>query len=148
MIDKDLFHLQPSMTAAVRGFLNDVRYEAKHNHQVKVPHLFVAEGLRSYTRQNYLYAKRPRVTYAKGGKSYHNFGLAVDVYPLVGGTDQVDWDFNPKTPGWKRILQLAEKNGLNWGGHWYRLKDYPHFELKKKPFLWQCRKKWPKGWEV
>lgn len=33
-------------------------------------------GLRTYDEQDKLYAKRPRVTNARGGQSMHNFGVA------------------------------------------------------------------------
>ena len=38
----------------------------------------VVQGLRTIEEQNALYNQRPRVTKAKGGQSYHNYGLAID----------------------------------------------------------------------
>lgn len=44
-------------------------------------------GLRTYDEQDKLYAKRPKVTNARGGQSMHNFGIAGDVCLFVDGKD-------------------------------------------------------------
>ena len=50
----------------------------------------IVQGLRTIDEQNALYAQgrtKPgkKVTNAKGGQSYHNYGLAVDIYPVING---------------------------------------------------------------
>ncbi|MDP2606152.1 MAG: M15 family metallopeptidase [Deltaproteobacteria bacterium] len=49
-----------------------------------------------------------KVTNAEPGKSWHNFGLAFDVVPLVNG--KAVWD----SPFWKRIGELGKQVGLFW----------------------------------
>jgi hypothetical protein len=58
----------------------------------------VQQGLRSIPQQNALYAQGRSVpgaivTDAIGGSSPHNYGMAVDLYPVVGGT--LDWGTPP-----------------------------------------------------
>lgn len=152
MIDRDVFHLQPKMIGAVRKFLNDVEYEHTRNKQIQVPRLFLNEGLRTYARQAELYAqgrtaRGPQVTEARPGHSYHNFGLAVDVYPLIPNSDQIDWNFDPMSRGWQRVVALAKGAELMSGGQKWGW-DWPHFQLNGAPWLWRCRKRWPRGWQV
>src|SRR5690242_13033419 len=61
-------------------------------------HPFITETLRSFERSNELYAQgrtKPGdiVSYAKGGQSYHNYGLAIDFVNQIDGKD-----FWPKQP--------------------------------------------------
>src|ERR1019366_5531638 len=53
----------------------------------------VTQGLRTYAEQDALYAQGRTtpgriVTNAKGGYSYHCFGLAIDCAPSLNGVDQ------------------------------------------------------------
>ena len=89
--------------------------------------LRVVQGLRTIEEQNALYAqgrtaKGKKVTNAKGGSSYHNYGLAIDVAELKDG--KINWAFE-----YEKLLPLAEKYGLTWGGNFKSIKDKPHFEL-------------------
>lgn len=90
--------------------------------------LRVTSGLRTIKEQNNLYAQgrsRPGkiVTNAKGGKSYHNFGLAVDIVEIKNG--KALWT----NPDWGKISELGKSLGLEWGGDWTSIKDKPHFQL-------------------
>ena len=92
--------------------------------------LRVVSGYRSHEEQNALYAHgrtRPgsRVTNAVGGQSWHNFGLAVDLAPVIGG--EVCWD--EKKFDWSLIGKWARAAGLEWGGDWHSFKDRPHVQL-------------------
>lgn len=92
--------------------------------------LKVVSGYRSHEEQNALYAQgrsRPgkRVTNAIGGQSWHNFGLAVDLAPVIGG--EVCWDENRFD--WSLIGKWARAAGLEWGGDWHSFKDRPHVQL-------------------
>lgn len=89
--------------------------------------LRMTSGLRSHEEQARLYAQGRStpgeiVTNAKPGQSFHNYGMAFDVVPMVSG--RPDW----KSPHWQLIGQLGESVGLNWGGRWRR-PDRPHFEF-------------------
>jgi len=92
-------------------------------------------GTRSYAEQNALYRKRPRVTRARGGYSWHNFGLA--------------WDFclfDGREPIWShRLYDIAGKlshniDNLEWGGDWKSFVDKPHLQLKHFTSTSEARK--------
>lgn len=89
----------------------------------------VVQGLRTFAEQDALFAQgrtKPGqvVTQAKGGQSNHNYGLAVDLCPFVGGKPQ--WNDNK---GFIRIGAAAAKQGLHWGGDWKKFIDKPHVQL-------------------
>lgn len=98
--------------------------------------------LRTFKEQNDLYAigrTRPgkKVTNAKGGQSYHNYGLAIDIVLLVdkdkNGTFKTAlWDTKTDFDGdrvadWQEIVAIFKRYGWEWGGDW-GFKDYPHFQ--------------------
>lgn len=61
---------------------------------------------------------------AKGGESYHNFGLAIDVVEIKEGKANYDVSVT------RKISTIAKKYGLAWGGDWIGdFKDYPHFDM-------------------
>ncbi|KWX88960.1 hypothetical protein AMQ83_03485 [Paenibacillus riograndensis] len=74
------------------------------------------------------------VTNARGGQSYHNYGLAVDFALLLPNGSSVSWDMardgdNDQTADWLEVVQQAKRLGFEWGGDWTSLKDYPHFQM-------------------
>ena len=92
--------------------------------------VIITQGLRTVEEQNELYAQgrtKPGkiVTNAKGGYSYHNFGLAFD-FAVLNPDGSVNWNVDEK---WKRVGQLGKSLGLEWGGDWRDFPDYPHFQL-------------------
>ncbi|MBC1744519.1 peptidoglycan recognition protein family protein [Listeria seeligeri] len=95
-------------------------------------YLCVAQGYRSKTEQNALYAQgrtKPGsiVTNAKGGQSNHNFGVAVDLCLYSSDGKKVIWEST--TSRWKKVVAAMKAEGFKWGGDWKTFKDYPHFEL-------------------
>lgn len=101
-----------------------------------------AYTLRSFKEQDELYAigrttPGKIVTNAKGGQSYHNFGLALDIVLLKdtdknGTFDTASWESNVDFDGdgkadWLEIVEIFKKNGWDWGGEW-RFNDPPHFQ--------------------
>lgn len=87
---------------------------------------------RSFEEQDALYNKHPRVTNARAGQSYHNYGLAVDIVLIVDGKTAV-WDTKTdfdgdKNADWMEVVEVFKKYGWEWGGDWKSFKDYPHFE--------------------
>lgn len=92
----------------------------------------VAEGLRSYADQNADFAKIPPVTHARGGYSWHQFGMAVDCYPFQVG-NQGDLVWNARDSRFIRMAAVLKSEGLAWGGDWRTLKDSPHFQLAGIP---------------
>ena len=96
--------------------------------------------LRTFAEQDALFAKRPRVTRARAGQSYHNYGLAVDIVLLTDGGKKASWntvaDFDADGKAdWMEIVAIFKKYGWRWGGDW-NFKDDPHFE-KTFGHTWQ-----------
>jgi peptidoglycan L-alanyl-D-glutamate endopeptidase CwlK len=95
----------------------------------------VTSGMRTYAEQDILYtqgrtAPGKIVTYAKGGYSNHNFGLAFDV-TIFKGSDNPE---NAKVPvyessDYQTLGVLGKDLGLEWGGDWKK-PDEPHFQLR------------------
>jgi RHS repeat-associated protein len=89
--------------------------------------LRVAQGVRTFSEQNGLYAKGRTtsgsiVTNAKGGQSYHNYGLAIDVVEISSG--KAIWDTN-----WSAISEIGIHYGFEWGGNFNSISDKPHFQM-------------------
>jgi peptidoglycan L-alanyl-D-glutamate endopeptidase CwlK len=100
----------------------------------------VNSTLRTFEEQAELFAigrTKPGdiVTNAKAGESWHNFGLALDVVPLVNG--KAIWD----SPFWNRIGELGKQVGLFWGGDFKSFKDKPHFEFHPNLTLAQANQR-------
>ena len=88
--------------------------------------LRVTQSLRTIAEQDALYAKGrtapgPIVTKAKGGSSFHNYGLAIDVNRLDGKS--IDWKYDNA-----KLLPYMPPE-MEWGGHWISIKDDPHFQI-------------------
>lgn len=93
------------------------------------------QTLRTIAEQDALYAQgrtRPGniVTNARGGLSYHNYGLAIDFAFIIGGKLSYDmkgdWD-KDKRPDWFEVVSIFKGYSYEWGGDW-QFKDYPHFQ--------------------
>lgn len=99
-------------------------------------------GLRSFKEQNDLYSQgrtKPGniVTNARGGDSFHNYGLGAD-YVLDGQIEKpgIQWSWETKADlnadgrnDWMQMGELAERCGLKWGGRWKKFPDLPHVEF-------------------
>lgn len=95
-----------------------------------------AQVLRTIEEQNELYAqgrtkKGKIVTNARGGSSYHNYGLAVDIVLLTG--KEATWDTKTDFDGdklsdWMEVVAIFQKYNWKWGGEFKSIKDFPHFE--------------------
>jgi peptidoglycan LD-endopeptidase CwlK len=85
---------------------------------------------RTNEEQDKLYAKRPKVTNAKGGQSIHNYGLAFDIVILF----DKDGNGTFETASWKVdryfmiVVDYFKSHGYTWGGDWSKFKDNPHFQ--------------------
>jgi len=105
--------------------------------------LRVVQGLRTIDEQNALYeqgrSKPGRiVTQARGGRSYHNYGLAIDIAEIRNR--KVVWNTD-----WDKIVPIAKKYGFEWGGDWQKFKDKPHFEITFGYSTKQLFEKYKKG---
>lgn len=87
--------------------------------------LRVTSEFRSFDEQNKLYAQGrttvgPIVTNAKGGESFHNYGVAFDVAIVRNGV--LDYNITPL------VAWIGKFLGLTWGGNWDGFVDKPHFQ--------------------
>lgn len=96
-------------------------------------------GTRTYEEQNAIYSQgrtKPGkiVTNARGGYSWHNFGIAWD----IGIFSEDGKSYIPESPLYKKAGVIGRSLGLDWGGDW-KFVDEPHFQLKIGLTLEQCR---------
>jgi uncharacterized protein YraI len=113
--------LHPNLQAKVQGLIE--------NAHKKGLNVWIVQGMRTIEEQNDLYAqgrtkgqKGKTVTKAKGGDSYHNYGLAVDV--VFHGSQPYGESHN-----WTALGEAGKEAGLEWGGDWKSFKDRPHFQI-------------------
>jgi len=91
--------------------------------QSKGIELAIVETYRTVAKQNE-YRKLGKIyTRTSGGRSKHQYGLAIDLVPIV---DSVASWHNEAL--WKKIGLAGEKLGLRWGGRWRHPYDPGHFE--------------------
>ena len=86
--------------------------------------------LRTIAEQDALYAQGRTtpgkiVTNAKGGESYHNYGLAFDAAPLNSDLS-INWTDNQL---YQAMGEIGQSVGLEWGGSWVKFPDKPHFQF-------------------
>lgn len=72
---------------------------------------------------------RRRVTNAKPGRSWHQYGLAIDYVP-IRSDGKPDWIYSPGDPAdvYDETARLAKALGCIWGGDFETFKDYGHIE--------------------
>ena len=87
-------------------------------------------GLRTEADQAKLYTSGASKCDGRTNKSYHQTGLALDVYAYVDG--KASWDKLHLAVIASAMLQASAQLGykLKWGGLWKSWQDYPHFEIK------------------
>jgi len=99
--------------------------------------IVIIKGLRTVAEQDALFEQGrttpgPIVTNARGGHSFHNFGLAYDVC-LLTPNGRLSWDMRSDMNG-NDILDFIEIGnygkivGLEWGGNFKSIIDMPHFQ--------------------
>ncbi|GEM_PF-545793 len=91
--------------------------------------------LRTFEEQNALYAqgrttKGKIVTNAKGGTSWHNYAMAMDIVILYdkdgnGTFETASWD---EDKHFMTVVNYFKSKGWKWGGEFRSFKDSPHFE--------------------
>lgn len=65
--------------------------------------------------------------------SFHNYGLAFDIAVTDRTGKKIDWEDSSDWNGdgindWVQVGKLAEECGLEWGGNWSSMPDFPHFQ--------------------
>lgn len=87
--------------------------------------IIISRGYRSVAEQDVYYEQGRTtpgkiITMVKGGSSFHNYGVAFDVRPLVPDAQKEEY--------YRRIGPIGKKLGLVWGGEWKDFVDLPHYE--------------------
>jgi peptidoglycan LD-endopeptidase CwlK len=127
--------LLPKAQDAARIFMGRaVPAMAKHGITVKI-----IGGTRTYKEQNALYAKGRgipgrKVTNARGGYSWHNFGIAWDI-----GLFDAAGRYLEESPRYAECGKIGADLGLVWGGSWKSFPDEPHFQLNLGLDMAACR---------
>lgn len=85
--------------------------------------LAIVETYRTHAKQREYKTMGKKYTSSGAGRSKHQYGLAVDVVPVVDSV--AVWD---NTALWRKIGSVGEKIGLRWGGRWRNPYDPGHFE--------------------
>jgi hypothetical protein len=85
--------------------------------------LAIVETYRTHAKQREYKTMGKKYTASRAGQSKHQYGLAVDVVPIVNSV--AVWD---NANLWRKIGVAGEKLGLRWGGRWRDPYDPGHFE--------------------
>lgn len=97
------WNLKPKVSRLAADFLNKAKEKGFS--------IAITEGFRSFERQTQLYNQVPKITNAKAGMSFHNYGLAFDICFIKDGKATYVGD-------WEGIGKVGEECGLEWGGSW------------------------------
>jgi len=129
MFDKLTIERIENAHPLIRKELNGYYLEC-NNKLPKGVRLRFSHVYRTNEEQDELFAKRPKVTNAKGGQSIHNYGLAFDIVILF----DKDGNGTFETASWKLdryfmiVVDYFKSKGYEWGGDWNKFQDRPHFQ--------------------
>ncbi len=115
-------------------------------------------ALRTFEDQDELYAQgrtKPGtiVTSARGGDSWHNYGLAAD-YVLDGQIEKpgIQWSWNLRSDSdsdarndWQQMAEIAVACGLEAGYFWKKFPDAPHIQNRFGLTLPEAKELWRIG---
>jgi hypothetical protein len=85
--------------------------------------LAVVETYRTHAKQHEYKTMGKKYTSSGAGRSKHQYGLAIDLVPIVDSV--AVWD---NLALWRKVGIAGEKLGLSWGGRWKKPFDPGHFE--------------------
>lgn len=87
-------------------------------------------GLRTAEEQQKLFNDGASQLDGVNKKSYHQSGMALDVFAYVDG--KASWDESHLTTIAAAMLEAANRLSvrLRWGGHWKSFIDMVHFEIR------------------
>jgi len=118
--------LHPKIKNEVIQLVNAANIQLSGRAQMRI-----TQGLRTIDEQNKLFNQVPKVTKARGGQSFHNYGLAFDFCLIIDGKD-VSWDMlkdydGDKIADWMEVVKIFKAAKYEWGGDW-KFTDNPHFQ--------------------
>jgi len=108
---------------SLHPYFRDKISQLIRNCKAKGIELAIVESYRTHAKQAEYFGMGRKYTRSAGGKSKHQYGLAVDVVPIIDSV--AVWD---NLTLWKKIGTEGEKLGLRWGGRWRSPFDPAHFE--------------------
>ena len=108
---------------ALHPFFRDQIIELINACRLKGIELAIVETYRTPSKQHEYKTMGRKYTSSGAGKSKHQYGLAIDVVPIVDSV--AVWD---NAALWRKIGVTGEKLGLRWGGRWRKPYDPGHFE--------------------
>lgn len=124
--------LHPSIRQDVYNLITTANKQLTGRSQIRI-----VQGLRTFPEQTALYnqgrtTKGKKVTNAKAGQSYHNYGLAIDFALLIDGKE-ISWDTKADldldgVADWIEVVRIFKAAGYTWGGNFSTIKDMPHIE--------------------
>jgi len=125
-----LFQVNPALAGKIRAMAGSL---TENGIEIRV-----VQGLRTAADQDALYAQGRTapgniVTNARGGYSWHNFGLAVDCVPGIRGAVKWTPNWNAKDPDFAAMIAAGEAQGLVSGANWKSMPDEPHFQMPGVP---------------
>lgn len=139
--------IHPVLREEVREIYREISDRLTGRAKVRFTHT-----LRTFKEQAEIYAMGRTapgkiVSNARPGRSWHNYGMAVDIVLLVGGGAL--WDIKTDYDGdgagdWVEVAQTFKEYGWEWGGEW-KFKDYPHFQKTLGNTIDQMHKRFLSG---
>jgi peptidoglycan L-alanyl-D-glutamate endopeptidase CwlK len=134
--EKNIATLEPQTAKLAREHLRRLQAEGLN--------FKVTSATRTFAEQAALFAKGrtakgPKVTNARPGSSWHNYGVAYDL-TLFSGKNPV-WD----SKHYATAGRIGKELGLRWGGDFRSIVDRPHFERPLGLTLAEARRKYPTG---
>lgn len=108
--------LDPRIRCHAKNFINRVEIELGYKFRI-------SDGYRDFKHQ----AGLTTAIKAPPGKSYHNYGLAIDIVQITNNGKSTSYKLleNPNN----KIAKIGKEIGFEWGGHW-KTRDLPHFEMR------------------
>lgn len=145
--EKNIATLMPRMQVKAREIIKAANAWALKQPDAASTYTFaVLSGTRTYAEQDALFAKRPKVTNARGGQSNHNFGIAIDIGIFKSGKYLTGAN-RAEEKAYADVAAFVKQHvdGIEWGGDWTSFKDAPHYQLKTGLTLAQMRKQFEAG---
>ncbi len=108
--------LDPRIRCHAKNFINRIENELGYKFRI-------SDGYRDFKHQ----ASLKTSIKAAPGKSYHNYGLAIDIVQITNNGKSASYELLKDSNN--KIAKIGKEIGFEWGGHWKR-RDIPHFQMR------------------
>jgi len=115
--------LHPTLASAFK------KSQTEWNNTRNDVHVIIVCTYRNNAMQEVYFAKRPKVSLARGGQSAHNYypSRAFDIAFVKVGKRELDYSAKLFKEFWELLQKHSGK--ITWGGNFKSFKDAPHYEL-------------------